>query len=71
MFSDLAQQKLDHTIRFYRPEDWADRCARAGLDKPAGYVTSPVRYTELQATFLADRINSMNPEFPCQVVKMG
>jgi hypothetical protein len=61
----------DFTIRFYRSQEWSDRFARAGYLKSAGMTTSHIHYTEKAATWLAAHINSMQPEQPCEVVRIG
>jgi hypothetical protein len=59
-------------IRYYRDQEWADAWERAGIYKPAGYVTSkadPVG--EENAKAVARHINSFNPTYPCLVVKVS
>jgi len=56
------------TIRFYRSQEWSDRFERAGVRKPAGMVTSPHPYTRTEANWLAQHINALEPEQPCEVV---
>jgi hypothetical protein len=57
------------TIRFYRNQQWADRFARAGVNKPAGMAYSPYRYTLRDAAWLAQHINSLEPEHPCEIAQ--
>jgi hypothetical protein len=57
-----------YTIRFYRSQYWADRFANAGVDKPAGWVCSPYRYTRHDAAWLVLHMNSFEPEHPCELV---
>lgn len=57
-----------YTIRFYRHPEWADRFAQAGIDKPAGMVQSPFRYTQTDAAWLALHLNSSDPDELCEVV---
>lgn len=61
----------EFAIRFYRNEAWEKRFQRAGINKPAGMVTSSVRFSKRSdAQHTADRINSEGPEFPCEVVAL-
>jgi hypothetical protein len=59
------------SVLFYRDERSAERFERAGISKPAGWTTSPLRTAkreEAERTVAA--INAQKPEFPAQLVEI-
>jgi hypothetical protein len=63
---------IEYTVAYYRDQSTAERWERAGVyDKPAGWVTSPVRTSKrAEAERTVDAINAQSPEFPAHLVEL-
>jgi hypothetical protein len=61
----------EYTVAFYRDEQWSKRFDQAGINKPAGWVTSPHRSSrKAEILRTVDAINAHNPEYPAHVVEL-
>jgi hypothetical protein len=61
----------EYTIRYYRSPEWAERFKRAGMHKPAGWVTSSTRYSKREdAQRVVDHINTLGPDQPVELVTL-
>lgn len=61
-----------YTIRYYRNQDTAAAYRRAGIDKPAGWVTSTHPMPLTAAAKTADHINSLPGDAtPVEVVRLS
>jgi hypothetical protein len=67
----MPYSQKEYTIRFYRDEWWAQRFDRAGINKPAGWVTSSHRYQKIhEAQEVVRHINALKPERPVELVHL-